>query len=589
MTKKGAFRTEELTRINGSPKIPELSDKVPLPYQKAIDEGLAVLQAHKDSWVAMGIPERVAILDEITRDMERVAERWVAASLDAKSIPANTLAEAEEWALLATIFRALRLFRQSLIDIRKHGRPRISGRVTTRPDGQAVAQVFPQSLFDRILFRGVTGEVLMEPGVTIEETISTQARLYQDKSHQGKVALVLGAGNASVLPVIDFLHKLFLEDQVVVLKPNPVNVYLGPLIEEGCRALTSRGFLRVIYGGVEEGSYLCYHPAVDEIHLTGSDKTFEAITFGPGPEGDRRKAERKPLISKRFTGELGNVSPVIIVPGPWDEDDIKEQATQLATRLVVNAGFACLTPRVIIQHRTWAHRDTLVEAIGHVLAKVETRKAYYPGAKERHAAFIAAHPEARQFGHANGGHLPWTFITDVDAGNPDDICFKREAFCSLCAETALEASSVPEFIDRAVEFANKTLWGTLNATLMIHPKSFRDPIVAASVDHAIAELRYGTVLVNLFAYYSYHFMVTPWGGFPGQDIYDIQSGIGKVANVLMFGRPQKSVARGPFNKPVDPLTVTSKRAWEFGKKLAHFEASPSAWKLPSLLWTALRS
>ena len=556
---------------------------------RKFSEALAVLQAHKDAWAVLGIPERIAILDEIAHDMLKVADRWIDVSLDAKSIPRNTLGEAEEWVLCATIMRALRLFCRSLIEIRHYGRPQIPGRVTTRPDGQVVAQVVPQSLFDRILFRGVTAEVWMEPGATVEEVINSQARSYRERSHIGKVALVLGAGNASALPVIDVLHKLFVEKQVAVLKPNPVNAYLGPLIEEGFRTLINKGFFRVIYGGVAEGSYLCHHPTVDEIHLTGSDKTFEAITFGPGPEGEKRKTEHNPLITKRFTGELGNVSPVIVIPGPWDEEDIKEQATHLATWLVVNAGFNCVTPRVIIQHKSWALREAFIEAIGNALSNVETRRAYYPSAQDRHSRFIADRPEARLFGQARSGHLLWTLIVDVDPDNQDDICFRREAFCSLCAETALDAPSVSEYIDRAVEFANKTLWGTLNATLIIHPKSLKDPPVAQSVNRAIAELRYGTVLVNLFAYYSYHFMVAPWGGFPGQDIYGIQSGIGKVANVLMFDRPQKSVAWGPFKKPFDPLTVASKGAAKFAKKLAHFEASPSVSKLPSLLWSALRS
>jgi len=589
MAEKGAFRIEELASATGYQQIPELTHSISVSSQKAIDEALTVLKAHKDSWVTLEVTERVAILEEITRGMMKVADRWVAASLEAKGMLANQIAEAEEWVLFATVVRALQLLRKSLIDIQKYGRPRISGRVTTRQDGQVVAQVFPRNRIESILFRRVTGEVWMEPGVTVEETTKMQALHYRYRNHKGKIALVLGAGNASALPVIDLLHKLFVENQVAVLKLNPVNAYLGPLIEEGFRALTDRGFFRIIYGGIEQGSYMCYHPAVDEIHLTGSDKTFEAITFGSGLEGEKRKAERKPLITKRFTCELGNVSPVIIVPGPWAEDDIKEQAEHLATWLVVNAGFGCLTPRVIVQQKAWAHRDAFIEAIGHVLGSVQTRKAYYPGARDRQAIFVAAHPEARQFGDAIGDNLPWTLIADVDPSNPGDICFKREAFCGLFAETALEASSVTDYIDRAVEFANNTLWGTLCATLIVHPSSLEDPLVAASVDRALTELRYGTVLINMFAYYSAYFMVTPWGGFPGQDMYDIQSGIGKAYNMLMFERPQKSVIRAPFRKPIDPFTVTSKRAHTFARKLVHFESSPALPKLPGMVWTALRS
>ena len=61
-----------------------------------------------------------------------------------------------------------------------------------------------------------------------------QGCLYREKAKgkvsPGAVSLVLGAGNQ--LPVVagDILHKLVLEDEVVVCKMNPVNEYLGPHI-----------------------------------------------------------------------------------------------------------------------------------------------------------------------------------------------------------------------------------------------------------------------------------------------------------------------------------------------------------------------
>jgi acyl-CoA reductase-like NAD-dependent aldehyde dehydrogenase len=556
--------------------------------QKAVDDALGVLMAHKEAWVALGIHERIAILGEVREDLLKVADRWISASIDAKGIPAGTQLEGEEWGMLMIIFRELRLLRKSLADILKNGRPRVNG-FAIRPNGQVAAQVFPQTLYDRILYRGFTGEVLMEPGITDEEAVRTQARIYHDKNHQGKIVVVLGAGNVSSLVPGDFLYKLFVEDKVVVLKTNPVNAYLGPLIEEGFRALVRRGVLRVIRGGAEEGAYLCRHPAVDEIHLTGSDRTFEAIVFGIGPEGKRRKAERAPLITKKFTAELGNVTPVIIVPGPWSDSDVMEQAVEIASWHVVNAAFNCVAPRMIIQHKGWHRRDALVEAFGDVLTGVKTRKAYYPRAKELFAAFVAAHPNARQYGDAGGERTPWTFIEDLDPRNREDICFTTEAYCSLFAETALEAPSTADFINRAVEFANNTLWGTLHATLIVHPKSLNDPQVASAVERAIDRLNYGTIGINVRGDYAYGLMLAPWGGFPLSDIYNVQSGIGFTNNVLMFDRPQKSVFRGPFHKRPNPLVITSKRMLQFFKKLAYFEASPSVRKLLGLIWTALRS
>ena len=43
--------------------------------------------------------------------------------------------------------------------------------------------------------------------------------------------LVLGAGNVSSIPATDTISKVFQEGQVVLLKMNPVNEYLGPIFE----------------------------------------------------------------------------------------------------------------------------------------------------------------------------------------------------------------------------------------------------------------------------------------------------------------------------------------------------------------------
>ncbi len=92
----------------------------------------------------------------------------------------------------------------------------------------------------------------------------------------------------------------------------------------------------------------------------------------------------------------------------------------------------------------------------------------------------------------------------------------------------------------------------------------------------------------MLAFYSAYFMVCPWGAIPGHDIYDIQSGIGRNFNFAMLDKVEKVVTRAPF-KRIDPITIRSKRAHVFTEKLAKFEAAPSALKLVSLMWSALRS
>ncbi len=441
------FRQDLPSAISvGSPHFPSAAGNIPGTGFEAVDEALRVLRANRDSWVKLDIDDRIAILDQIRVDLLTVADRWIAVTLDAKGIPTGTFGETEEWVLVGALFRMLRVLRQALVDIKRYGRPRIPGPVALRPDGQIAVPVFPQTVFDSIVYQGVSGEVWMEPDVAPEDVTRLQAQAYREDTNEGKVVVVLGAGNLGMLPIGDFLYKLFVEKKVALLKLNPVNDYIGPLVEEGFAALVSRGFLQVVYGGADVGSYLCNHRGVDEVHMTGSDKTFEAILFGTGSEGASRKANRMPKLNKPLTGELGNVSPVIVVPGEWDEDDIRGQAVRLASWLAYNAGCNCITPRVIIQHRNWTHRDRLVSALGDALSELPTRKAYYPGALDRHGAVIKMHPDAQLYGEAGPDHLPWTLIPDVDATEPDDICFRTESFYGQFCETALDASNIPEFL-----------------------------------------------------------------------------------------------------------------------------------------------
>ena len=571
---------------HGAPQFPTVSGGMPPTSQETLDAAIQAVHAKKDAWVALPIDERIVILGRLLQDFADITPRWVAALLHAKGIAADSPARGEEWGAGAyPVVKMLSQLRQALADIAQSGHPTIPGKVTARPDGQVIAQVFPQTGYDRLFFTGLQAEEWMEPGVTAGTLEQTQAEIYRDKKHEGKVALVLGAGNVASIAPADVLNKLFLEDQVVVLKMNPVNAYLGPMIEESFRALIDPGFLRVVYGGASEGAYLCNHPQIDEIHITGSDKTFDAIVFGGGPEGAARKASHEPLLSKRVTGELSNVSPVIVVPGAWSEGDLSYQAEHIVTMLTNNAGFNCNATRVIIQHSGWQQRDQLMQKIRHLLASLAPRDAYYPGAKDRQRLFLAEHPEAEQFGSASAEQLPWTLVEGVDASNAEDICFTTEAFCGLFAETALDAEDAAAYIDRAVEFCNERLWGTLNATILVHPDALKQPGVADAVERAVANLRYGSVGVNYWGGMSFVLGTTTWGAFPGHLLHDIQSGTGVVHNTLMFAHPQKAVLRAPFRIfPKPPWFATrGKQASKVFPKLVEFEAAPSPLKVPGIV------
>ena len=576
---------------HGIPRHSEAVSAVPATARAQLDAAIADLVAHRRTWAGVGPAERAGLLDRLLEDLAGVSADWVALSLAHKGLEPGESASGEEWIAGPMIaLRNIRLLRDAMAGVARHGAPRVPGPVWTRADGRVVAEVFPASLWDRLFYRGVTAEVWMQPGVAASSLGGTQAIAYRVPAGESPVCLVLGAGNVSSIGPLDAVYKLFVENDVVLYKAHPVNDYLGPLMERAFRCLVDRGVLRVVYGGADVGAYLCGHPGVESVHITGSDKTFEAVVFGPGAEGERRKAERRPLLAKPVTAELGNVSPVIVVPGPWSAGDLRYQAANLVSMLTNNAGFNCNATRVLVQHESWPLRSRLLDAVRGVLARVPARRPYYPGAAGRDAAFRASHPGAERFG--GGGSpdtLPWTLIAGLDPANADDMCFHTEAFCGLFAETAIAAGGAVEFLEAAVRFCNETLWGTLNATIVVHPRSLREPGVRDALERAIANLRYGSVSINHWSAISYALGVTTWGAFPGHTPDDIESGTGVVHNALMFSRAEKSVVRAPFRVwPTPPWFATNRVAHLLGPKLARFEAAPSAARALGVLATALR-
>jgi Aldehyde dehydrogenase family len=556
-----------------------------------LDTAVLDVAAYARSWAETPAAARADLLDQVLRDTMAAADDWLAAACAAKGLaPGSAEAGEELISGVGTLVRMARLLRDSLRQIAETGRPSFAGPVQTAPDGRLRVRVFPGSTFDRVAFPQTTAEVWMQPGVTRADLESGQAAAYRDPGAHAGVALVLAAGNVASLGPRDVLSKLFVEGKVVVMKANPVNDYLVPHWERALGALVRAGVLRIVDGGVATGQYLTAHADVDEVHITGSDKTNDAVVFGTGAEGARRKAADEPLLTKPVTAELGNVSPVIVVPGKWSTGELLYQAEHVATMLVHNAGFNCLAARVVVTHAGWAQRDAFLGALTQVLASLPTRRAFYPGAAERCAAFVAAHPEAERLGTGPADAPPWTFIRGVAPGRTDDICFNVESFCGECAETALPAPSAADFVRAATEFCNDVVWGSLSATILVSPHSMRDPAVAQAVEQAIADLRYGSIGVNVWHAMAFAFGSTTWGAYPGHPRNDIQSGCGVVGNAAMFDRPQKSVVRAPFRSRPKPVWfATASNSFDVMQRVLALEADPSAAKVPGLVLAALRA
>jgi len=566
--------------------------RLPVPDPTSLtdaDAAVAEVRANAAAWIATPPAERVRLLDEVLAATVAVAPRWADLAALHEGLEPGSHEAAEEAIVGPYLFlRGVRLHRRALADIARAGLPRIPGPVRTRPDGQVTAGVFPVDLPDRLMYIGTHAEVWMEPGVTAASLPDTMAQAYRHPG-PGRVCVVLGAGNASSIGPLDVIHKLFVENQVVVCKSHPVMAHLADVQEAALGPLVRAGVLRFVHGAADVGGYLCAHPGVDTLHITGADRTYDAIVFGTGPEGADRKRRDDPVLDKPFSAELGNLTPIIVVPGRWSEGDLDYHADNIATMLTNNAGFNCTTSRVIVTAARWPQRAALMDRIRARLAAIPTRLAYYPGAKERWAAFGEVHPEAERIGDAAHGHLPWMLIPDLSPDAVGDPCYRIEAFCSVTAETPIDAPDVPAYLERAVRFANETVWGTLNATLIVDPRTRRDPVAGPAVDAAIAGLRYGAVSLNHWSAIGYGLGVTPWGAFPGNARADIGSGVGFVHNPFMFGAVQKSVITSPFRAwPRPPWFASHRTVAQLVPHLVRYEADRRTHRLLPIALHAIR-
>ena len=347
-----------------------------------LNQSIAVLQDHKNEWACLPIPEKLVLLENVRQRLAEKSEAWVDASVRGKRMKAHSPEEGEEWTGGPwTLAQAINGYKETLRALAR-GQLLMPRKLRIRADGQLAAQIFPNNLFDKILLNGISAEVWMQPGVTEANLKSNMAAFYSQKNPLGKVALVLGAGNVAGIPPRDVLYRLYGLGQVVILKMSPVNDYLGPVFEDILAPFIQAGYLRFAYGGPDVGDYLVHHAGIEEIHMTGSARTYQTILFGGGSEGLDRKNRNLPILDKPFTGELGGVTPTIVVPGKWSRADIRFQAENVVTMKLHNSGFNCVASQVLILSEAWEQRDEFIEAVRTLMRTLPARVSYYPGAAD---------------------------------------------------------------------------------------------------------------------------------------------------------------------------------------------------------------
>lgn len=554
-----------------------------------VEAALARLHAHREAWQTRSLARRVEDLDTLIVRLEAEAPAMVAAADSAKRLGPEHPCHGEDWQTLA--WATMR----NLVGLRRRLRALAAGEPSPvgssaprlRPNGQVVVPALPETFWDRLLLMGYTGEVWLRPGVTLEAARSSTGQLVREPPPV-RVGLVLGAGNVGSIPMMDAIYKLFVENELVVLKMNPVNAYLGPHIEAVFAHLVAEGFFAVVQGGAEVGKLLCEHPLVDTLHITGSDATYDAIVWGP-PEGRaERKASGQRVNERPITAELGNVTPIVIVPGAWSARELEYQAWNVAGMVTNNASFNCVAGKVLVVAEGWPQRAAFLARLREVLASIPPRHAYYPGARDRWRSFREAHPQAEILSPEVEASVPWTLIPGLDPQVSDDPCFRREPFCAILSEVALPGETAVDFLPVAVDFCNERLWGTLAAAVIIHPRCRRDPANEAAFQEALDELRYGSIAVNQWPGVNYGLSTLTWGAFPGHTAADIQSGEGVVHNSYLLASTQKSVLYAPFTQFPRPVWLPNHRkAAEVGRRMTQFEHKPGLLAFLGVLWAAI--
>ena len=563
-------------------------------HVKEYDAALDALNAAKDTWAKTSIADRISLLDQVKDNLMTVATAWAQTATRLKQIPERSPLSGEEW---TSGPYAVMLACNALISTLRHMENKtflkhLSKRQLTT--GQLAIKVMPYSIWDHLLLSGVKAEVWMKKSVSVANLHDHTAIAYDIPlaARKGKVALILGAGNIASIAPLDVFQKLFLENQVVILKAHPVNDYLTKFLEVALKPLIDLDALRIVKGDAAAGAYLTTHAIIEELHITGAVATHDAIVWGIGAEGEKNRKENTPQNFKRFTSELGAVCPTIVVPGPWSAADLKFQAEQIATHKLHNSGFNCVACQVLIMPKGWDKAAILMANLNAVVQN-SNRGAYYPGAADRLDAFKS---KAKTYKSVARGEAPSLIINDV---NESDWFTKTEVFAPAMSTHEMDAPNAQTYLQSAIAYANDQLYGTLGANILIHPKTIKE-IGKTKFENIIADLHYGTIAINAWTGLAFLATACPWGAFPGHTPQDIQSGNGTVHNTFMLEDTERVVIQAPWAPfprgilsgqftllPRPPWFITNKKQDKLGRLLTQFQHRPSWSKLPRIFLNAL--
>ncbi len=494
----------------------------PAEVLDGLDRAIGDLETGARAWSSLTLAQRATLMRRLRATVAAVAAEWADVASTSKGLgPAHPL-RGEEW--LSGPYAALvalDAYAETLDALAAGRSPVARVRTSAAPGGRTAVHTSPLTATDALLLSGFTTEVWLTPGVTPGHAKRRAGLAQLTPTVSGGVGLVLGAGNVTSIPVLDVLYELMAANRVAVLKVNPTQDALVPVLERALAPLIEPGFLRIVRGGGDVGAFLTRHPSIAHVHITGSETTFRAITPG---------------LAVPITAELGGVSPIIVVPGDWSAADLRFQAEHVVTMRLHNGGHNCIAGQVVLLSDDWPQRDAFLRELRAAYDGAPARPVWYPGGEAKLAAAREAYPDAEWCGD---GTRALVESAASDAGNLETT----EYFSPVLGVVLLPGTG-QAFVDAAVAHANDRLVGTLGANVLIDPKT--QATLGAGFERAVAELRYGTVAVNAWTAFGFLTPTATWGAFPGGTLEAAPSGIGIVHNAFLLADVERTVVRGPF-------------------------------------------
>ena len=538
-----------------------------------VDRNISTLRLNSQEFADLTNEELSAMFLTSIENIKTIAYFWATIGADNKGIKGST-AEGEEW--LGGPF-ASTIALQYYIDYLKNDNDFIDEKSIS----ENKINVFPNKNIEKLLFPYVTADIHFNKNMSIEDILN--ARGFGNRLGFKKgITLILGAGNVSSIPLLDTIYDMVVNRHCILLKLNPVNEYLKPVFEKVFENFISRGFMIVTTGDTEISSYMTNHLGITNMHLTGSDKTYEKIVYGSVlQEKDKGKKTLTKRNKKPFTTELGNVTPFIIHPGNWSSGEIKYQARKIVTAKLNNNGFNCIAAQVIVLPKEWKHSEKLVEAIKKQLSNEKDRLAYYPDSLNNLNNLLSE----KNVQQVNDESCATPHLTkDLEL---NDHYENNEVWSSALFFKYIDYENEQEYVSNSIDYVNNEVWGNLGVAVLIKKHNSRKN--KELLNSYVQNLNYGTVAINEWPALGFIIPTLPWGGYPGNKDSDIQSGQGYVHNALFFESPLKGVLYSKFKLPlIDPVWFTSnKKGRKVFKNLTYYQIENSKINLIKLFFSAL--